>query len=145
MLNNVKQCQKEYHSYRTIYIDKGNCFRIGKTGDVYCYFDNTEQTTVNSAGSTGGSLGLGSVADVLGIGGVVGQLANGVSIGGESSHSVSKTYSQQRVIAIPPHGNRNLTEEKLEEMIKKTYNLAHPRAKKQGSKLWQNYISNTEQ
>ena len=97
---------------RTIYIDKGNCFRIGKTGDVYCYFDNTEQTTVNSAGSTGGSLGLGSVADVLGIGGVVGQLANGVSIGGESSHSVSKTYSQQRVIAIPPHGNRNLTEEK---------------------------------
>lgn len=57
-------------------------------------------------------MGLGSVADVLGIGGVVGQLANGVSIGGESSHSVSKTYSQQRVIAIPPHGNRNLTEEK---------------------------------
>lgn len=105
---------------RTIYIDKGNCFRIGKTGDVYCYFDNTEQTTVNSGGSTGGSLGLGSVAGVLGIGGVVGQLANGVSIGGESSHSVSKTYSQQRVIAIPPHGNRNMTEEKWVE-VNKTY------------------------
>ena len=63
-------------------------------------------------GGSGVSLGLGSVAGVLGVGGTIGQLAGGISVGGGSSHSVSKTYSQQRIIAIPPHGNKNLTEEK---------------------------------
>lgn len=97
---------------KTIYIDKGNCFRLQNDGAFKCYYDNTEQMTVNMGGGNGASLGLGSVAGVLGVGGVVGQLASGVSVGGGSTHSVSKTYSQQRVIAIPPHGNRNLTEEK---------------------------------
>lgn len=97
---------------KTIYIDKGNCFRLLYDGTCKCYYDNTEQTTVNLGGGSGASLGLGSVAGVLGIGGALGQLANGVSVGSGSTHSVSKTYSQQRVIAIPPKGNRNLTEEK---------------------------------
>lgn len=57
-------------------------------------------------------MGLGSVAGALGIGGVAGQIASDVRVGGGSNHSVSKTYSQQRVIAIPPHANRNLTNEK---------------------------------
>lgn len=97
---------------KTIYIDKGNCFRIIHDGTFYCYYENTEQTTVNLGGGSGGTLGLGSVAGVLGVGGAVGQLASGIAVGGGSSHSVSTTYLQQRVIAIPPHGNRNLTEEK---------------------------------
>lgn len=97
---------------KTIHIDKGNCFRLYNDGTFHCYYDNTEQTTINLGGASGGSLGLGSVTGALGIGGFIGQLANGVNIGGDSSHSVSTTYSQQRVITIPPHGNRNLTDEK---------------------------------
>lgn len=97
---------------RTIYIDRGNSFRLYNNGDYFCYYDNSEQTTVNMGGGSGGSLGLGSLAGALGVGGAAGQLAGGVRVGGGTNHSVSKTYSQQRVIAIPPHGNKNLTEEK---------------------------------
>jgi len=97
---------------KTIYIDKGNCFKLYNNGEFLCYFDNTEQMTVNMGGGSGASLGLGSVAGALGIGGTVGHLASGVNVGGGTSHSVSTTYSQQRIIAIPPHGNRNLTNEK---------------------------------
>ena len=61
----------------------------------------------------GASLGLGSVAGILGIGGTAGQLANGINVGGGSSHSVSTTYSQQRLIAIPPHGSKVLAEDKF--------------------------------
>lgn len=97
---------------KVIYVDKGNCFKILQDGKYTCYFDNSMQTTVNMGGGSGGNLGLGSVASVLGIGGVAGQLASGINVGGGTSHSVSKTYSPQRVIAIPPHGNINLSEEK---------------------------------
>jgi hypothetical protein len=104
-----------------IYVDKGNCFRLLSNGTFYCYYDNTKQTTVNQGGGGAVSLGLGSVAGALGIGGVAGQLAGGISVGGGTSHSVSTTYSQQRIIAIPPHGNRNLTDTKWVSVKKDTY------------------------
>ena len=40
----------------------------------------------------------------LGIGGVVGTLANGVSIGAGSSQSATTTYSNERFVIIPPYG-----------------------------------------
>ena len=97
---------------RTIYIDKGNCFRLDSKGGTFCYFNDTEQTTISQSGGSGASLGLGSVARVLGVGGAIGQLADGINVSGGSSHSVSTTYSQQRVIAIPPHGNKNLVDDR---------------------------------
>lgn len=97
---------------KVLYIDKGNCFRIYADGNTFCYYDNSEQTTVNDGAGHGASLGLGSLANVLGIGGGVGQLANGISVGGGSSHSVSTTYLQQRLIAIPPHGSKTLSEDR---------------------------------
>lgn len=104
---------------RPIYIDLGNCFRIEKDGSFYCYFTNTEQTTITQGGGSGGSIGLGSVAGVLGIGGIAGQLASGVTVGGGTSHSVSKTYSSQRIKAIPPHSKINLTDYKRSEAVKR--------------------------
>lgn len=106
---------------KTIYIDKGNCFKIWNDKTAYCYYEPTEQTTITAGGGSGASLGLGSVAGLLGIGGPIGQIANGISIGGGKSHSVSTTYMQQRVIAIPPRSNKNLTEEK--EVITKDATL----------------------
>lgn len=116
-----KECEDGYYvhyinitnkSNKTIYIDKANCFRIGHDGSSYCYFDASKQLTVNQGGGSGGSLNLGSVAGALGVGGAVGQIAGGVNVGGASTHSVSKSFSQQRILAIPPHANKNLSEEK---------------------------------
>lgn len=97
---------------RTIYIDKARSFRIENSGNSMCYYEDTGQKTVSVGGGSGASLGLGSVAGALGVGGVVGQIAGGIGVGGGTNHSVSTTFQQQRVVAIPPHGSRNLTEEK---------------------------------
>lgn len=100
-------------SNRTIYIDKGNCFRVINEVDAYCYYNASEQTTVGRSSESGVSLGLGSVAGVLGIGGVAGQLASGISVGGGSSRSASTTFIAQRVIAIPPHSKKKLCDNKV--------------------------------
>ena len=102
-------------SDRTIYIDKGNCFRV-INNEPYCYYNATEQTTVGRSGEHGASVGLGSIAEAVGVGGVLGQLANGVSVGGSSSRSSSTTYVTQRVIAIPPHSSKKLCENKRIEI-----------------------------
>ena len=39
---------------------------------------------------------------------MLGELANGINVGANSSASASTTYSKQRVIAIPPKGQRIL-------------------------------------
>ena len=95
---------------RVLYIDKGNCFKVYNDGYSFCYFDASMQTTVNNGGGSGGSVNIGSLAGALGIGGTIGQIASGVNVGGGTSSSVSTTYASQRFIAIPPHGNKYLTE-----------------------------------
>ena len=96
---------------KVLYIDKGNCFKVYNDGYSYCYFDASKQTSVNNGGGSGGSVNLGSIAGPLGITGTIGQIASGVNVGGNSSSSVSTTYVSQRFIAIPPHGNKYLTED----------------------------------
>ena len=96
---------------KAIYIDKGNCFRVVNM-EPYCYYSGTEQTTVGSGSSSGVSLGMGSVASVLGIGGVVGKLAGGAFVGGESSKVSTTTYLSQRVLVIPPHSKSQLCQNK---------------------------------
>ena len=94
---------------KILYLDLANCFRTSSVGDVRCYYEDA-QTTISQGNSSGTSVGLGAVAGALGVGGAVGQLANGVSVGGGSSDVVSTTYTQQRFISIPPHGQRNLSD-----------------------------------
>ena len=95
---------------KVMYVDRGNCFKVFNDGYAECYYDASKQTTVNQGGGSGGSVNLGSVAGVLGIGGMVGQLAGGVNVGGGTSSSISTSYATQRIIAIPPHGSKYLTE-----------------------------------
>lgn len=87
-------------SDKILFIDLGTTY-IGSMGNVTCYY--VPSSTSNSHGTSGGaSVNLGSVAGAIGIGGAVGTLANGISVGGGSSNStVSTTYSQ-RIISIPP-------------------------------------------
>lgn len=103
-----------------IYIDLANSFRNCSTGEVRCYYD-AEQTTVSKGGSSGGSIGLGAVAGALGVGGTLGQLAGGVAVGGGTSGAVSTTYTSQRIISIPPNGQRNLTDFKRVKVKGRTY------------------------
>ena len=95
----------------TIYIDKANTFRVYTDGSYKTYFDAT-QINITTGRSSGIGINLGGIADVLGIGGTAGTLANSTSVGGTSQNAVAKTYSQQRIIAIPPHATANLSEYK---------------------------------
>ena len=134
IIGGIRQCEDGRKRYEfniriknktdhTLYIDKGNCFRLNSDGSFLCYYDGREQLTVGKGGSSGGSIGLGSIAGVLGIGGTIGQLAGGVNVGGNSNRQVSTTYTQQRVITIPPHGQRNLNEEKYVRTRKDQYEV----------------------
>ena len=105
---------------QTIYIDKANSFRIEPDGSYHVYY-NAQQTTVNQGGVSGGGVNMGAVTGALGIGGALNTLAGGVSIGGKTGHSVSTTYADQRVVAIPPHGKLVLSKD--EPIVIKTSSL----------------------
>ena len=97
---------------KIIYIDKANCFRMPSAGITLSYMNN-EQVTVGKSSGGGASVGLGGIADALGIGGAVGSVAGGVAVGGGSSSSISSTYSESRILAIPPMGYVNIRDEKV--------------------------------
>lgn len=84
----------------TIYVDLGNTFYI-TMGNAICYYVPSS-TTTTQASSNGRGLNLGAVTGALGIGGVAGKLANGVTVGGSSTNVTSTVTFSQRVIAIPP-------------------------------------------
>ena len=94
---------------RILYVDLANCFKIKKDNSVESYY-KAEQTSVSHGGSSGGAVGLGGIANVLGVGGIAGTLANSVIIGGSSENSTMTSYSQNRILSIPPHATANLTE-----------------------------------
>lgn len=96
-----------------LYIDKGNSFK--SIDNIAIPFFDSKQVSISNGSGSGASLGLGAVAGALGIGGIVGQLASGVSIGGGTSTSIATTYSQQRILAIPPHSSTYMSELKYEE------------------------------
>ena len=80
------------------------------TGAVSHAFFYNRQISVTSGDASGASLGLGSVAGALGVGGVLGTIAGGVSVGGSTSSSVSTSYAQQRILAIPPQSSAYISE-----------------------------------
>lgn len=95
----------------TIYIDLGNTF-IKRQSESFPYYIPKSTSTTNGT-SSGGSINLGSVGNVLGIGGAVGQLANGVNMGGGGSTSSTNTVFSQRIISIPPHSTKKLDEQEI--------------------------------
>lgn len=85
-----------------IYIDMSNSFRIWPGGKKNEPFYNNVSITNTSGQQNSGSLGLGAVTNVLGIGGVVGQIAHGVGIGKSSINSTSVTITENNIVTIPP-------------------------------------------
>lgn len=98
-----------------IYIDKGNSFKTVNNLST-SYYDSKQIGVSNNSGG-GIGLGLGAIAGVMGVGGVVGQLANGVSVGGGQSSGTSTVYTQQRILSIPPHSSAFLSEYRFEKNV----------------------------
>lgn len=91
-------------------IDMVKSFVVTTSGKSMSFYDPTvrvESTTTTSSSSRGGSLNLGSVASVLGVGGVVGTLASGINVGGSNTDGVSNTnttyISDMPQVSLAPH------------------------------------------
>ena len=91
---------------KTIYIDLGNTFITRGTEAAPYYIPKATSSTNGKNGGVG--VNVGSVTGALGIGGVVGGIANGVNVGGGSSSSETTTIYSQRVIAISPLSQKHL-------------------------------------
>lgn len=90
-----------------IYIDLANSFRISPAGNSEPFYNGVSITNTTGKQS-GGTLGLGAVANALGVGGVVGQLSQGIGIGGGSNNSTSVTTTESNIISIPPGGKAEM-------------------------------------
>ncbi|MBQ8607469.1 MAG: hypothetical protein IJ417_04670 [Bacteroidaceae bacterium] len=97
----------ENMSAKTVYVDLGNSFFVRNGEAAPYYIPSSTSTTTGTSG--GASVNLGSVADAIGVGGLVGTLANGVNVGGGKSASSSTVTYAQRVVAIPPKSEIKLS------------------------------------
>lgn len=87
---------------KILYFDLANCTRTNnKMGESYSFF--TDESVSVSKGS---SSGVG-----IGIGGLFGNVGLGIS--GGTQTSVTKSYSQNRIVSIPPHGASIIRDFKL--------------------------------
>lgn len=55
--------------------------------------------------NVGVSVNAGTITEVLGVGGVVGNIANGINVGGNKGSSTGVTVFSQRIIALAPHSS----------------------------------------
>lgn len=93
-------------------IDQTRSFFVNSNGVSTSYYDPTIRTTSRtdvSSTSTGGSVNLGAIAGAFGIGGTIGQIANGINLGGSETQGASVTnttyIADQPQVALAPHSN----------------------------------------
>ena len=90
-------------SDNVVYLDLGNCF-FKKGYKTENYYKNTATQTSKDK-NVGGAVNAGTITDVLGIGGVIGNIANGINVGGNKGSSTGVTVFSQRIIALAPHSS----------------------------------------
>lgn len=121
-----------------IYIDKAQSFRIFNDGSQEPIM-STENVTTFSNNSSGGSIGLGGIAGALGIGGAIGSLASSIGVSSGNQNGSSSTYTDTRIISIPPHAKSELSVFKEVKMSNdewkelsdyEYFNFSLPKAKK---------------
>lgn len=113
-------------------IDQTKSFFVGSDGKSVSYYDPTVRTTSTtdmSSVSKGGSLNLGSVAGVLGIGGAVGQLANGINVGGSGTKGTAVTnatyVADMPQVSLAPYSNGAMSKVfTVKEIAAKTMSLS---------------------
>ena len=91
---------------KIIYVDLGNTF-YSVFSEPKCVYVPTA-TNVSTSSFGGASVNMGGIAGTLGIGGAIGNMASGVTVGGGNSKSVSEVTFSQRVVAIPPSSTKEI-------------------------------------
>lgn len=93
-------------------IDQTKSFLVNSAGKSISYYDPTVRVTSNTTTTSetrGGSLNLGALAGALGIGGFVGTLASGITVGGSDTGGSSTTnttyFADQPQISLGPQGS----------------------------------------
>lgn len=93
-------------------IDMVRSFVVTTSGKSISYYDPTvrvESSTDISTTTTGATVNVGAVAGALGVGGVVGQVLNGVNVGRSGTSGVSSTtttyFSDQPQVNLAPKGS----------------------------------------
>lgn len=85
-------------SDNVVYLDLGNCFfKNGRNTENY-YKNTATQTSKDK--NVGVSVNAGTITDVLGVGGLVGNIANGINVGGSKGNTTGVTVFSQRIIAL---------------------------------------------
>lgn len=102
-------------SGNNLYVDKASSFRISKDGLATSLFSNKTINITHGSGSNV-NFGLGGIANALGVGGLIGNLANSVSLGSGSMHSSSTSYNDSQIIMIPPGGKHVLSQHVYEQV-----------------------------
>lgn len=101
-------------SPHTVYVDLTNSFFGNSTTGSNPFYKNKIYSQTNNSGHNAG-FNIGALTNALGINGVVGTLANGVSIGAgkTSGNIVSETESP--ILIIPPYSFAYLPCDKIQE------------------------------
>ena len=93
-------------------IDQTKSFFVNSDGTSVSYYDPTVRTTSvtdMSSVTKGGSVNLGSITSALGIGGTIGQLANGINLGGSGTSGTAETSTTYVAdlpqVSLAPHSN----------------------------------------
>lgn len=89
-----------------MYIDMAESYYVNNGTAQQLYTNSV--TTNYSSGSQGATVNLGSVANALGVGGVVGTLAQGVNVGGSNTSGSSTQVFEERYISIPPLSRKSV-------------------------------------
>lgn len=93
-------------------IDQTMSFFVNSNGISTSYYDPTVKTTSTtdmSSVTKGGSVNLGAVAGAFGIGGIVGDIANGINLGGSGTSGAAVTnttyVADMPRVSLAPHSN----------------------------------------
>ena len=93
-------------------IDQTKSFFVNSDGKSVSYYDPTVRTTSvtdMSSVTKGGSVNLGSIAGAFGIGGALGQIANGINLGGSGTNGTAETSTTYVAdlpqVSLAPHSN----------------------------------------
>lgn len=93
-------------------IDQTKSFFVNSNGISTSYYDPTIRTTSTtdmSSSTKGGSVNLGAITGAFGIGGIVGDIANGVNLGGSGTSGAAITnatyVADQPQVNLAPHSN----------------------------------------
>lgn len=96
----------ENKSSEFVYLDLGKSFII-RNGNAEPFWVETK-SSYTDGGNTNVNVSVGTIANILGVGGKVGELANGLTIGGGNSSHVTTTKSSPRVEPLPPLSKKEI-------------------------------------